>query len=93
MGWSVLGTIVIVETTFSRMVADEVSVLPNMNILENPFFLNFSDVFKDLECKYYDEPTFINNFNNSPQKNFAISMNIRSLPNKFTHVICIQETW
>jgi len=87
----------------------EVNNLSDINILENPFFLDFADIHKDLDCKYHDETSFTNSFNNSPTNFLAISMNIRSLPNKFTDLtnlldryrlnnfrpdlICLQEAW
>jgi len=107
--WILLGACGTVETTFSGMGVGEVNNLPNTNILENPFFHNFADIHKDLDCKYFDETSFTNSFNNSPTNFFAISMNIRSLPNKFTNLtnlldryrhnnlrpdlICLQEAW
>ncbi len=65
MVWILLGICGTVESTFSGMGVGEVDKLPNTNILENPFFHNFADVLKDLDCKYFDETSFTNSFNNS----------------------------
>ena len=84
--------------------------LINTDILKTNFFKdNFSDFYNNLECKYLDEKEFTDHFKNSPTNFLALSMNIRSLPNKFvdlnnlldrykvknviSDLLCIQETW
>ena len=97
-------------TDYSNSGVVGVRNLNNTDILKTNFFKdNFSDFYNNLECKYLDEKEFTDHFKNSPTNFLALSMNIRSLPNKFVDLnnlldrykvknvipdlLCIQETW
>ena len=71
-------------TDYSNSGVVGVRNLNNTDILKTNFFKdNFSDFYNNLDCKYLDENEFTDHFKNSSTNFLALSMNIRSLPNKF----------